>query len=79
MEIVKIDKKPWQIAVICQIFQRFFTTNVFHCTVAMYRIAQNFDGKKFDKHKVYIKFWWAKLYKLNVGFIRDIETLREQS
>ena len=47
MKIVKIDKKTWQIAVICQIFQCFFfTVNVFHCTVAMYRIAQNFNGKK---------------------------------
>ena len=33
MEIVKIAKKTWRNAVICQICQKFFTVNVFYCMV----------------------------------------------
>ena len=33
MEIVKIGEKPCRIAAIHQIYQSFFTANVFYCTV----------------------------------------------
>ena len=33
MEIVKIGKKIWQFAAIRQIYQSFFTAEVFYCTV----------------------------------------------
>ena len=35
MEIMKIGVKTWQIAIIRQICQSFFTANVFYCTVPL--------------------------------------------